>query len=422
MIKTNSKVKLNIDDGPIVFLGGMNAMPMMYAWELKKMGYEVIYFVDRPENDTLSRPENHFPNIKYPYPDWIIEVNLKTQILLPFFVQKWGSFFLKKIKKISQKKPQLFVLNGFFISIGPFFVSKGSQVIALSHGSDLDTWADVESISALKKTFSKKSFFKYFPSFFSSYLISYIVKKQFNSLLCANAVIYFPTGFNSNGDRVINKLREKSINIFERYDISFEPLEGQNRDFKKRHGKLVIFSGVRFLYQTFPDGNEEYSKGNDIIIKGLAKFYKHYPEIEIHFVEKGEDVEAAKQLCKELGLSSAVVWHKEMKFYELLRLYQQSDICFDQVGKHWIGAIGGYALWLGKPLIANDERPVRQGLWSINNPILSAQNEVEVFKNLEYLKNDKLREAISLNSKKFVEEYMSPKKLLLEVFVFGKEI
>ena len=81
-----------------------------------------------------------------------------------------------------------------------------------------------------------------------------------------------------------------------------------------------------------------------------------------------------------------------MKFYELLRLYQQSDICFDQVGKHWIGAIGGYALWLGKPLIANDERPVRQGVWSINNPILSAQNEVEVFKNLEYLKNDKLRE------------------------------
>ena len=416
MIKANSKVKLNIDDGPIIFLGGMNAMPMMYAWELKKMGYEVIYFVDRPENDTLSRPENHFPNIKYPYPDWIIEVNLKTQILLPFFVQKWGSFFLKKIKKISQKKPQLFVLNGFFISIGPFFVSKGSQVIALSHGSDLDTWADVESISALKKTFSKKSFFKYFPSFFSSYLISYIVEKQFNSLLCANAVIYFPTGFNSNGDRVINKLREKSINIFERYDISFEPLEGQNRDFKKRHGKLVIFSGVRFLYQTFPDGNEEYSKGNDIIIKGLAKFYKHYPEIEIHFVEKGEDVEAAKQLCKDLGISQVIVWHKEMKFYELLQLYQHADICFDQVGKHWIGAIGGYALWLGKPLIANDERPKRIDFWPDETPICSAKNDEEVYKWLCKLRNDSFRELISNQSKDFVEKFMHPKKLLNDIF------
>ena len=50
----------------IVFLGTMNAMPMMYAWELKKLGYRVLYFVDRPQSDTLSRPENHFPEISYP--------------------------------------------------------------------------------------------------------------------------------------------------------------------------------------------------------------------------------------------------------------------------------------------------------------------------------------------------------------------
>lgn len=416
MIKFNTKVKLNVNDGPIIFLGGMNAMPMMYAWELRKIGYEVIYFVDRPQDDGLSRPENHFPNIIYPYPDWIIEINLKTQILLPFLVHIWGNYILNKIDKVSEKKPQLFVLNGFFISLGPFFVSKRIPVIALSHGSDLDTWADVENINTLSKSFSRKSFFKYFPIFFSKLLISYIVKKQFNSLLCACAVIYFPKGFNSNGDRVIQKLQEQNVSVFERYDISFEPLEGQNRDFKKRNGKLVIFSGVRFLYKTFPDGNEEYSKGNDIIIKGLARFYKEYSEIEIHFVEKGEDVEAAKQLCKDLGLSSAVVWHKEMKFYELLQLYQHADICFDQVGKHWIGAIGGYALWLGKPLIANDERPKRIDFWPDETPICSAKNDEEIYKWLCKLRNDSFRELISNQSKDFVEKFMHPKKLLNDIF------
>ena len=30
-----------------------------------------------------------------------------------------------------------------------------------------------------------------------------------------------------------------------------------------------------------------------------------------------------------------------------------SDVCFDQVGSHWIGAVGVYALLLDKPLIAN---------------------------------------------------------------------
>ena len=35
-----------------------------------------------------------------------------------------------------------------------------------------------------------------------------------------------------------------------------------------------------------------------------------------------------------------------MSFIKLLKLYQNSDICFDQVGAHWIAAIGAYALYL----------------------------------------------------------------------------
>ena len=40
-------------DKCIVFMGGMNAMPMMYALELRHAGYDVLYLVDVPRHDTL---------------------------------------------------------------------------------------------------------------------------------------------------------------------------------------------------------------------------------------------------------------------------------------------------------------------------------------------------------------------------------
>lgn len=411
------KIKLIVGGGPIIFIGSMNAMPMMYALELKKKGYEVIYFVDAPASDNLSRPENHFSDIEYPYPDWIIEVDIKTQMLLPFFRKYFAEFLDAKANKIINTPPQAYVLNGFFISLVPS-LQEDVPKIALSHGSDLDSWADTDGVEVLSDGFRGYSIFKYVPKFLAKKLIKKAVLRQFNGFESADKVVYFPYGFNSNGDRVVDKLRRRGVACYERYDISFEPLKNQSRNCKETGDKLVVFSGVRFTYDTFSEGNLEYSKGNDLIIKGLAKFYQDHKELVVHFVEKGPDVEKAKLLCKETGLESAVVWHKEMKFTELLELYEQSDVCFDQVGQHWIGAIGGYALWLGKPLIANDNLPVEVGLWPKDNPVCSAGSAENVYEWLCMLKNAECRKEISEKSKAFVECYMAPSKLVSDIFEF----
>lgn len=410
-------IDIKIDGGPIVFIGSMNAMPMMYALELKNKGYDVLYFVDAPISDTLSRPENHFTDISYPYPEWIIEINIKTQIFLPFFKSLYSHFLRTKIKKKRKKIPQAYILNGFFITLTAA-LDRGIPKIALSHGSDLDSWADIEGADILCESFHRFSIFKFFPKTIAKKLIGFVISSQFNGFCAANKIIYFPYGFNSNGDRVINALKKKEIDIHERYDISFEPLKNQSRSYKEPGEKLVIFSGVRFTYETFSEGNTEYSKGNDLIIKGLAKFYEANKNLLVHFVEKGPDIEKAKILCNETGLAPAIVWHREMKFTELLNLYTQSDICFDQVGKHWIGAIGGYALWLGKPLIANDKLPVQTGFWPQENPICSASNTEEVYECLLKLKDDEYRKRVSEKSKEFVEKYMAANKVLDEIFKF----
>ena len=397
-------------------MGSMNAMPMMYAWELKKLGYNVLYFVDAPISDALSRPENHFKDIQYPYPDWITEFKIPTQMVLPYFSKVFAGYISRKIRKISVRKITCFVLNGFFISLAPHF-RPVAKVVALSHGSDLDVWANKESVATLASTFCKRSVFKFFPKPISRVLIKKAVDIQYCGFAASDAIIYFPAGFNHAGDDVVGALAKTGVSIFSRYDISFEPLKNVSRDFKNPEGKTVIFSGVRFLYKTFPDGNEGYSKGNDLIIRGLAQYYKRNNNIQIYFVEKGEDIHDAKRLCFELNIDSVVTWYKEMPFKKLISLYEESDICFDQVGAHWMGAIGGYALFLGKPLITNSRRMLDGGVWPVDNPVLNASSVDDVYRHLCSLEDIDFRKEIHEKSMQFALHYMAPEKVMNDVFV-----
>lgn len=390
---------------------------MMYAMELKELGYDVIYFVDRPVKDLLNRPENHFQNIDYPYPNWIIEINIPSQMMIPFFRRIIINYVKQKLRRVHSKQPQAFILNSLFTSLASYINTDDCKVISLSHGGDLDSWADIEGSDKLSDSFSKHSFWKFLPSFFSKSMIKLAVKRQYNGYLNSHAVLYFPIGFNKNGDRVVDSLVSHGVRYIPRFDISFYPLKEQSRKFKPQGEKLVLFSGVRFTFMTFSEGNEGYNKGNDEIIRGIALYYKENKNLEVHFVEKGLDYLAAKKLCKDYGIEGIVKWHKEMKFSDLLRLYDNSDICFDQVGEHWIGAIGAYSLYLGKPLIANDAPHVKSGLWPSNNPVQSAINHIEIYQCLQLLKDESKRFQIHQQSKCFSEEYLGPSKVLSDLFL-----
>lgn len=402
----------------IVFMGGMNAMPMMYALELKKLGFDVLYFVDAAPRDMLSRPENHYPEISYPYPEWVIEKRLFSQLLLPLFPRFSAYYYRWCIYRLTGRKKCVFILNGFFSSLSPFLFS-ASRKIALSHGSDLDVWGNTKGVDGLIAGFKKRSFFRFLPTPVAARVIKMIVGRQYEGYRQSDAVLYFPKGFNSAGDTVLQSLVDEGVQYISRHDISDEPLKRCTRTFKEPGAVLEIFSGVRFLFETFPNGNPGYNKGNDVIIKGLALYYSRNKNIRIHFVSKGEDVDAAKALCGKLGIDAAVVWHDEMKLSELLALYQASDICFDQVGAQWIGAVGGYALWLGKPLIANDASLVGSGVWPKENPICSASTAQAVCDWLVKLENIGLRREVAEESKRFVEAHMMPGSVLQKLFDVG---
>jgi hypothetical protein len=231
------------EDGIIVFFGSMNAMPMMYALELKKMGQDILYFVDSSnKNNKLCRPENHFQNINYPYPEWIIEYVLPSQLLASLFPRLTLKLMLYAGRKyLLRKKIKAVFLGGHFISFSNFFAPNIIKY-HLSHGSDLMFWCDSSCLEKLLPSMKKKSIFKYLPWFASFMILKKILQNNSKGASRADATIFFPRGLSKEGDLVIDKLVRQGGRYIPRYDISFDLLSHVDRSQRRKKKISHYFS------------------------------------------------------------------------------------------------------------------------------------------------------------------------------------
>jgi len=277
----------------------------------------------------------------------------------------------------------VFFLNDWYISLAPF-LPKNSYVIVLPHGADLDTWCNPKMVNSISKVGLFKSL-----SFIKKILANIVINNMRNGLRHSNVVTYFPEGFNSDADYILNECSKYGKEIVRRYDVDttivdLESINDQGGDSKS--ALFNICSAVRFDYISRSGVENKYLKGNDIIIKGIARFYREVSkDINVVFFEKGQDVAEAKKLCEEYGIHSVVQWKKTVPLDELLGIMFNSDVCFDQVGSHWIGAVGVYALLLDKPLIANYPCRHFSDNSSDTNPILKSESADEVFDSLKLI-------------------------------------
>jgi hypothetical protein len=375
----------------IGFAGTVNAMPMHYAIKFKQDGYDVKYIVEIPKEKSLYRPETHFKSITYPYPSWIKEI----KVIKNYFTMAFPNLFFSKIIKELNKCDIVF-LNEYGISLIPF-LKKESFKIIISSGSDIDIESDLKKINVLSAKWSK---------ILTRSIANYFAKRRIlinqRGIKEANVISYFPKGFNIEADKLIQNLKEgKDYTFIPRYDVSFNDIGLPYLGERSNKDKLVIFSGVRFLFDNMDLEQIHQNKGNDIIIRALYLYSKRNSNIEIHFVEKGKDTDSAKILCEELALDKYITWHKEMSIEKLIKLYEKSDICFDQVGNHWIGAIGFYSLYMGKPLIANARLDIFKNVWKGEIPILNARTEKEIYEHLIKCEDHSFRKNIAMKSRDF---------------------
>lgn len=374
------------------FIGSMNAMPMALALKLKELGFNVKYIVESSEDKMLMRPECHYKNISYPYPEWIKEM-LISKLLYIFYPLFPGLFLRKIVKEMSDR--DLIFFNDYGFQISKYF-SKSTVKFGMFSGSDLDILPDPENLWRQLKLFKFKTY--------AECLLGLIrAHNQRQGIKECHILSYFPRGFNKNADELMDDLM---------YGLSYKDVRKYgstnyreiNVHYSKpnKGNKFVILSPVRFMI----DHDSIEYKGNDLIIKAVGKLYEDNKNIELHLFEKGpeEDIARAKIMCEEYGLVDIVVWHKELPLEKLLELYQESDVVIDQVGSHWPGAISFYGLHMGKPVIANINQNIHEHFWDEESPFLVASDIQSIHEKLNLCLSYEYRENIGKRSYNFARK------------------
>lgn len=390
----------------IGFLGNANNSPFMVARAIRNLGHEVVFVVD--STSPLNRPEGRYKEIALPYPSWIIDCSP-----LDLWQYPKESSKAEHVVRILKDCDAL-VLNEFGLSLWDRIQK---PAFALLTGTDLEVLADPryvdacigvvdESTSLLKKVW----LWRHRPSQRKrmDHLVR-LVKAQRSGISHAVGVHYFPKGMLPNADRLLDELGvDDDRRVFslpaeiERYEYAPYP---NNRI-------LRLFNVARLQWRK-PPGNficELDYKGTDVLIRGLGLFIRENRiPIEIRLVKKGVDLEITRQLIKEEGIESNVMWLDEMNQTMLYDEYKHADIVSDHFGKGSIGMGAMDAMATGRPVIANGSPGMFTRALGATPPICHATSAEEVRCQLLHLAGDRdRREAIGKQSRLFVEKYCTP--------------
>jgi glycosyltransferase involved in cell wall biosynthesis len=279
-----------------------------------------------------------------------------------------------------------------------------ARLIALSSGSDIDVYCNAKAIWPNSFDIRRKWLW---PASLALNMLRTI--RQKTGLRRVSAIIYFPPGLNVVGDKIIkSELKNRPDVVFSpRFDVDFYST-GTRFEPVRSGGIKKILVPVRFNMSPNSGNKFEY-KGNDIIIEALGRYIKRNNSAQIFLVNKGpqEDLSRARQLCDIHGISKQVVWLDQMPLMDLLDHYYESDVCIDQVGSHWMGAVGAYALFCGIPLIANWRPDVFEIVWGKDAPIMQAKSVEEIYAHLMKCENSSYRNDLSIRGHKFANDFLS---------------
>lgn len=376
----------------------MNAMPMAYALKFRRDGHDVLYVVEAEPGNYLMRPEHQYANeITCPYPPWIIEIpwvnDLAHHASLP-----WSNRGTVR----AMADMDIVFLNDYGLALAPY-MPRDSVRVALSSGADIDVLCRWE----MARTFAAGVRRKWlYPVRLALEL--WRTHLQRRGLACCEVISYFPRGLNPSGDAVIAALGRngKAPRLVERYDASFAAAGVPRIPIPRRPLRKVLVPVRMNLLP--PAGGEFEHKGNDLILRALARYRQRQPTIEVHLFEKGPpaDLELARRMCRDLGLEPNVTWHEPGTLAQLLDLYADGDVVIDQVGRHWMGGVGFYALYMGRPVIANARLDVFGRLWGTETPILNATTVDEIFAQLVRCEDFAFRDRIADEGHAFARDYL----------------
>lgn len=159
-------------------------------------------------------------------------------------------------------------------------------------------------------------------------------------------------------------------------------------ELKRQHGcEFIVFHPSR---QHWSAGrHSDWEKGNDILIRGFARFVKEIePKAHAVFVKWGQTIRESRELIDELGISHAVSWVDPMPNPRLLAYIEASDATADQFYLGAFGSIMPKALMLGRPCLIKFDPDMHRWCFDEMPPVANCGTPEETFEALLRMRRD----------------------------------
>jgi len=164
------------------------------------------------------------------------------------------------------------------------------------------------------------------------------------------------------------------------------------------------------------------NKGNDRLYRAFADFLKEERSAKMIIFNKGRDVEASRKLIKNLRLENNIIWEEQQNKDSLLKLYNISDLVFDQFNIGSPGLISWEALSMGLPTfvyMVNRWRSYCKDL----PPVINVRSAGEILKGMNRLCNDQRKIVeIGIKSRAWIIKYFHWEKVIDQYIGYYNQI
>jgi glycosyltransferase involved in cell wall biosynthesis len=185
-----------------------------------------------------------------------------------------------------------------------------------------------------------------------------------------------------------------------------EPVALRQQLCRELNADFLVFHPARQHWE--PQRHPSWEKGNDIFLKGFARFVETArPGAAAVLVDWGKTVAQSKALIEQLGIADQIAWIKPQNAAGMAAYIRASDVLADQF---FLGAWGSTmprALYLGTPAMIYVNEEIHRWCFSEMPPIVNADTSDAVHAGLCRLLDESYRRAISAAGRSWYGKYHS---------------
>jgi glycosyltransferase involved in cell wall biosynthesis len=233
--------------------------------------------------------------------------------------------------------------------------------------------------------------------------------------LCALSYSRADLSFITNCDTVIaaEKLRLNDYRfvphpINEHVVAAPEPGALRQQLCRELEADFLIFHPARQHWE--PQRNPSWEKGNDIFLKGFARFVKTaHPRAAAILVDWGKTVSQSRALIDELGIAGRIAWIPPRNAASMAAYIRASDVLADQF---FLGAWGSTmprALYLGTPAMIYVNESIHRWCFPKMPPVVNTKDSDAVHAGLCQLLDENYRRKLSAAGRAWYDKYHSNK-------------